>query len=68
MSRPITPASERPNASYIGDGVYANFQHGGILLTSENGIEVLNEIFLDPSVFESLKNYVKKYEHETKTH
>jgi hypothetical protein len=65
MSRPITPASERPHAAYLGDGVYANIQNGGILLTSENGIEVQNEIFLEPSVFESLKNYVKKYDNKT---
>ena len=45
---------------YIGDGVYADFDGYQIVLTAENGIEVLNTIYLEPSAWESLKDYVEK--------
>jgi hypothetical protein len=42
---------------YLGDGVYANYDGEFIILTTENGIEVTNEIFLDRAVFGALAKY-----------
>jgi hypothetical protein len=42
---------------YLGDGVYADIENGMILLTSENGISVLDRIYLEPSVFKALRDY-----------
>jgi hypothetical protein len=42
---------------YIGDGVYADFDGWHIKLTTENGIEVLQTIFLEPEVFHALVQY-----------
>jgi hypothetical protein len=46
--------------SYLGDGVYAESQSGGILLTSENGVSVLDSIFLEPEVLDALINFSKE--------
>lgn len=43
--------------SYLGDGVYARLENGVVVLTSENGAEVQNEIFIEPFVLFALINY-----------
>ena len=43
---------------YLGDGCYAELVPDGIVLTTENGIEVTNRIFLEPEVFGALVDYV----------
>lgn len=43
---------------YLGDGVYAEFDGYHIVLTTENGAEVTNTIFMEPAVFIQLKHYV----------
>jgi len=43
---------------YLGDGVYVDVERGTIKLTTEDGVRVLNEIFLDPDVYQSLTEYV----------
>lgn len=45
---------------YLGDGVYADIEKGMIRLTTENGISVSNEIFLELEVYEALKKFVDK--------
>lgn len=45
------------NKSYLGDGVYVRLENGVIVLTSENGIEVQNEIFIEPFVLFAVINY-----------
>ena len=45
------------NKIYIGDGVYAEYDSYQIKLTSENGIEVLDTIYLEPRTFENLIEY-----------
>lgn len=42
---------------YLGDGVYVRWDGYHIILTTENGIEVENTIFLDRRVMQSLINY-----------
>lgn len=44
--------------SYLGDGVYAEIRDGFLVLTTENGISVLNIIYLDPGVLEALLKYL----------
>lgn len=42
---------------YIGDGVYCDFDGYAFVLTSENGVQILDRIVLEPQVFEQLKRY-----------
>jgi hypothetical protein len=46
--------------TYIGDGVYADFNGYHIVLTSENGIGITNTIYLEDSVFIALQEFAKK--------
>lgn len=48
--------------TYLGDGVYVDFDHGAIKLTSENGVEVLATIYLEFEVFYALLKHLKKEE------
>jgi len=43
--------------TYLGDGVYASCDGYQIRLTTENGIETTNEIFLEPAVMDKLLEY-----------
>lgn len=43
--------------TYLGDGVYVEFVDGMIRLTTENGIELTNEIFLELPVYLNLKDW-----------
>ena len=45
------------NKQYIGDGVYAEYDSYQIKLTSENGIEVIDTIYLDSTMLENLIEY-----------
>lgn len=45
---------------YLGDGAYAKFDGFGIWLTTENGIEATNEIYLEPEVYAALVAFVEK--------
>ena len=47
---------------YIGDGVYVEFDLGMIRLTTENGIEITNQIYLEPEVWRALKAWVEHLE------
>lgn len=42
---------------YLGDGVYIQIVGGMLCLTTEDGISVTNEIYLEPDVFEALVDY-----------
>jgi hypothetical protein len=50
--------------SYIGDGVYVEFTSGMLKLTTENGIETANTIWLEPSVWVNLAGYVQRLQDE----
>jgi hypothetical protein len=47
---PDTPKKK----TYLGDGLYGEWDGFGIWVTSENGIEVLNRVYFEPSVLQSL--------------
>ena len=46
--------------SDLGDGVYANFDGYSLKLSTENGYEETNAIFLEPEVLAELFRYVAK--------
>lgn len=52
---------------YLGDGVYAEFdQFGAVKLTTENGIETTNTIYLEPEVVEAFLDFLKWNERHQK--
>jgi hypothetical protein len=50
---------------YLGDGVYVQWSMESLLLTTENGIEVTNQISLEPEVYAALLEFVKSELKET---
>lgn len=50
---------------YLGDGVYIEFDGYSLILTTENGIEVTNTIYLEPDVYHALLVYVKEIQLES---
>lgn len=49
--------------SYLGDGVYIEWDDHApnvLRLTTENGVEVQNEIFLEEEVYNALLDYVTR--------
>lgn len=53
--------------NYLGDGVYVTYDGYNIILTTENGICVQDEIYLDPSVVEAFLRYIKDLKNEDST-
>ena len=53
--RAISAASDWIPKRYLGDGVYAAVERGMVKLTTEDGVEVSNVVFLEPEVVEALK-------------
>ena len=45
---------------YLGDGVYADIEDEMIVLTTENGLSVTNTIYLEPTVWLALKEFVQR--------
>ena len=45
---------------YLGDGVYVAFEGVDFILTTENGIEVTNTIFLEFEHIEALMTFAKR--------
>jgi hypothetical protein len=43
---------------YIGDGVYVEHDGYGLVLTTHNGLNVTNTIYLEPEVYRALVVYV----------
>lgn len=52
---------------YLGDAVYAEYEAGELRLWTTNGIEVTNEIFLEPEVFAALLQFHKKASEAVRT-
>lgn len=46
--------------TYIGDGVYVEWDGSVLTLTTENGIQVTNTIHLEPEVYVALVRYVDR--------
>lgn len=50
---------------YLGDSVYAQNDGFGIILTTENGMGPTNKIYLEPSVYQALIDYISQCSKET---
>lgn len=49
---------------YLGDGVYIDVApHGGLVMTTENGVEATNTIYLEPAVLAALDRYRERIKH-----
>lgn len=48
----------RDMKAYLGDGVYVDHDGYMLVLTTEDGIDVTNKIYLEPEVYEALLKYV----------
>ena len=64
MSDPTTAETRdgaaRSTRDYLGDGVYVDFDGFAIVMTSENGVSVLDRIVLEPQVMAALRRYVNR--------
>lgn len=52
---------------YLGDGVYINIDHsipGQFVMTTENGIETTNEIYIDYRIIKALNEYLADLDRE----
>jgi hypothetical protein len=52
--------------TYLGDSVYADIEDGMILLTTEDGIETTNIIYLEIEVYEALIAFVERMKKQAK--
>lgn len=50
----------QPPKDYLGDGVYAKFDGYALVLTTEDGVSVHNEIVLEPSVIAAMTRYIDR--------
>ena len=48
---------EENKKEYLGDGVYAKYDGMGVWLTAENGYGVVNQIYIEDTIFYELKRY-----------
>lgn len=55
--------ADQTTKTYLGDGVYADFDGYVIVLTTENGLCATNRIVLEPEVCEALVTYMKRVQH-----
>lgn len=51
--------TNQPEPVYLGDAVYASFDGYHLWLKTHNGIQVLDQIALEPAVFAALLRYAK---------
>jgi len=51
--------------TYLGDGAYADVEHGDLVLTTENGIRTTNRIVLGGAEWEALVRYVERLRAES---
>lgn len=51
-------SATKTSKTYLGDAVYAEVEEGRLRLTTEDGISVTNEIYLEPEVYQALTNYI----------
>jgi len=48
------------NKTYLGDGLYADFDSWQIVLTAEDGDRVTNKVFMEPEVATSFLRFIEK--------
>lgn len=49
-----------PDKEYLGDGAYIEYDGWGFVLTTEDGIEVQNTVYLEPDLIERVTEFAKK--------
>jgi hypothetical protein len=49
---------------YLGDAVYADYDGFHVVLTTSDGVEDTNRIYLDPGVLDALSRYVERLREE----
>lgn len=50
------------NKEYMGDGVYAEAnEHGGVMLTTEDGVSVTNSIYLEQEVIAGILRFLGRF-------
>lgn len=52
--------------TYLGDAVYADFDGYAIVLTTEDGIRVIDRIVLEPEVYHALTVFVAALKEQRK--
>lgn len=57
---PIQHDDKATEKIYLGDGLYARVKGGLVWLTAENGIEVTEQVALEPNVIAALIAYLEK--------
>ena len=50
---------------YLGDGVYAEILPFHVILTTENGVETTNKIYLEPEVLDAFFRFIERAKKET---
>ena len=51
------------NKHYLGDGVFIELEDNMIKLTTENGIEITNTIFMESKVYNNLTEWINRLQH-----
>jgi glycyl-tRNA synthetase (class II) len=51
--------------TYLGDSVYAEVRPYNVILTTENGAEASNTIYLEPEVLEAFLRFIERAKKET---
>ena len=54
---PLQSTEEEEMKTYLGDGLYADFDGFQFVLTAEDGTRVLNRVYLEPSVYQAFVEY-----------
>ena len=47
--------------TFLGDGVYVDFDGYHVILTTENGIRATNIIYLDPHVLSAFRDHIQQF-------
>lgn len=50
--------------AYLGDGCYVDYDGFGLKLTTEDGIQTTNEVYLEPEIYMALLAYVERLKSE----
>lgn len=59
--RPIQHDPDATHKEYLGDGLYVRVLDDTIWLTSENGVEVLDAVALEPRVLDAFARYIERF-------
>lgn len=51
---------QHPHRQYLGDSVYVDWDGYNIVLQTDNGMGIDQQIFVEPEVFEKLCTYVEE--------